>query len=239
MRIKRRASMLVELVLLMSAGSAVLMAAVLLMHRSFELTSNFQSIRETQASLGRLSESFRRDVHRTVEVHHESDHSVRLVQSTGSSVVYEHTGNVIVRTERSMLENNTNAQNTNEQNASEQSADDKNADTQSAGTVMSYERYSVPAEAVVEWVSERMGASDATNVGTDNERMLWMRVKRPVAPQLAALRLELCVGAYQRSGGAVDSSADSSGDATTDVTAAAAALNRQSMILESLVQEPR
>ena len=94
--ITRRAFTLVELVVVMSAGSVVMMLAIGSVHQAMALSAESRQRADHQRVAVRLASEFRQDVHRAVNAS-ESLQRVLLTMSDQSIVKYESKGNRVVR----------------------------------------------------------------------------------------------------------------------------------------------
>jgi hypothetical protein len=93
----RSAFTLVELSISMSAGSALMILAIGLVHQTMSLSSTGRQRSDHQRTLARLAVEFRHDVHRAAECNVESPGNIELVLAGDNLVTYEARGNRITR----------------------------------------------------------------------------------------------------------------------------------------------
>jgi hypothetical protein len=93
----RNAFTLVELSVSMSAGSALLVLVIGLVHQSMSLVSLGQRRSEHHQSVNRLATDFRFDVHRAVQCTVESPVRIQLHLSSDQVVTYQAAANRVTR----------------------------------------------------------------------------------------------------------------------------------------------
>ena len=79
---------LTELVIVMSAGSAVMMLAVGLIHQAMSLASTANQRGDHQRTLDRVAQQFRQDVHLADQCDAPAAGQIQLTMSDGSTVSY-------------------------------------------------------------------------------------------------------------------------------------------------------
>lgn len=84
----RRGFTLTELLVVMAAGSSVMLTGVAMLHQSLRLTSATRQRAAEHQTLFRLADQFRRDVHFAEELVVESPESVRIAIHGGDIVRY-------------------------------------------------------------------------------------------------------------------------------------------------------
>jgi prepilin-type N-terminal cleavage/methylation domain-containing protein len=84
----RRAFTLVELLITMAAGSALMLLAVGLVHQTMHLTSVARGRADEHRAISRLAAQFRHDVHRADDVFIESAQTVRIRSGEFGEVTY-------------------------------------------------------------------------------------------------------------------------------------------------------
>ena len=94
---RRNGSTLVELVLSMSAGSAVMLLAISLVHQTMTLTETSRHRSDNNRTLDQLAQRFRRDVHLAVELNVISNDTLTIKNSDGSQVTYQARNQTVVR----------------------------------------------------------------------------------------------------------------------------------------------
>lgn len=97
---KRKGSTLVELVLSMSAGSAVMLLAISLVHQTMTLTEKSRHRADNHRSLDQLSQHFRRDIRLAVGIELTSNDELLIKNSDGSQVSYTCQNHYVVRQRR-------------------------------------------------------------------------------------------------------------------------------------------
>ena len=95
--IQRNGSTLVELVLSMSAGSAVMLLAIGLVHQTMTLTEKSRQRADNHRALDQLAQNFRRDVHMATEFGVISDDKLLIKNPDGSHVTYSSQNHSVVR----------------------------------------------------------------------------------------------------------------------------------------------
>ena len=94
---RRNGSTLVELVLSMSAGSAVMLLAISLVHHTMTLTEKSRHRSDNNRTLDQLAQHFRRDVHTAAEMNVAAKDSLTMKYSDGSQVTYKAQNQFVVR----------------------------------------------------------------------------------------------------------------------------------------------
>ena len=94
---QRKGTTLVELVLSMSAGSAVMLLAISLVHQTMILTEKSRHRADNHRTLDQLAQNFRRDVHIAAEVDATSDETLLIKNWDGSTVSYTSQNHSVVR----------------------------------------------------------------------------------------------------------------------------------------------
>ncbi len=94
---QRNGSTLVELVLSMSAGSAVMLLAIGLVHQTMTLTEKSRHRADNHRNLDQLAQIFRRDVHMALEIDVTSDDKLLIKNPDGSHVTYSSQNHSVVR----------------------------------------------------------------------------------------------------------------------------------------------
>ena len=97
---RHRGSTLVELVLIMGAGSAVMLLGISLVHQSLTLSEKSRSRTDRSRTLDQLAYLFRSDLHSADEVQSLTDGSMTMQSQDGSIVTYMVKGNFVVRERR-------------------------------------------------------------------------------------------------------------------------------------------
>jgi len=95
--IRRKAFTLVELCVTMSAGSAMMILAIGLLHQSMSLATVSRQRADQQRSLDRLGGEFRRDVHRAVRFNVDAQDKIELIMPDNDIVTYLAQGNQVIR----------------------------------------------------------------------------------------------------------------------------------------------
>ena len=85
---RRNGSTLIELLLSLSAGSAVMLLAISLVHQAMTLTELSRHRSDNSRSLDQLASSFRSDVHLAVSIDVADDASMKIKTTDGSLVTY-------------------------------------------------------------------------------------------------------------------------------------------------------
>lgn len=96
----RKGSTLVELVLSMSAGSAVMLLAISLVHQTICLTEKSRHRADNHRTIDQLAENFRLDVHMSSEMEVTSDETMLVKNRDGSVVTYLSQNHSVVRQRR-------------------------------------------------------------------------------------------------------------------------------------------
>ena len=94
---RHRGSTLVEVMLSMGAGSAVMLLGISLVHQAMTLNSKSTKGADRTRTLDRLAHHFRQDSHTANEIQPVSDNSMTLKNSDGSTVTYVADGSSVVR----------------------------------------------------------------------------------------------------------------------------------------------
>ena len=94
---QRKGSTLVELVLSMSAGSAVMLLAIGLVHQTMTLTERSRHRADNHRTLDQLAQHFRRDVRMALEIDATSEEDLLITNPDGSSVSYTSLNHSVVR----------------------------------------------------------------------------------------------------------------------------------------------
>lgn len=97
---RQRGSTLVEVVLSMGAGSAVMLLGISLVHQSLTLSEKSRSRTDRSRTLDQLAYHFRSDLHSADEVQSQTVGSMKIQSQDGSIVIYKVEGNVVVRERR-------------------------------------------------------------------------------------------------------------------------------------------
>lgn len=95
--VRRRGSMLIDMMGVIISGSALLFLAVGMIHQSFFLSKRTQGRAELQATLGRLASVWRSDAHRSKQLEIVSETEVHWVDSLGDKVTYRWVGATVTR----------------------------------------------------------------------------------------------------------------------------------------------
>lgn len=101
--IRQRGSTLIEVMLSMGAGSAVMLLGISLVHQTITLNSKSTKGADRNRALDRLARHFRQDAHSANEMQPVSDGSMTLKNRDGSIVTYVAEGSSVVR-ERKLAE---------------------------------------------------------------------------------------------------------------------------------------
>lgn len=94
---RRTAFTLVELCVTMSAGSAMMVLAIGMLHQSMSLASVSRQRADHQRSLDRLAGEFRRDVHRAVQLSADAQDTIKLIMPDDNIVTYMAIENQVIR----------------------------------------------------------------------------------------------------------------------------------------------
>jgi len=94
---RHRGSTLVEVMLSMGAGSAVMLLGISLVHQSLTLSEKSRSRTDRSRTLDQLAYHFRSDSHSADEVQSQTDSSMTMQSQDGSIVTYMVEGNFVVR----------------------------------------------------------------------------------------------------------------------------------------------
>lgn len=94
---RRHGSTLVELVLSMSAGSAVMLLAISLVHQTMTLTEKSRHRSENNRTLDQLAQHFRRDVHTAAAINVDANDTLTIRYSDGVQVTYTAQNQAVVR----------------------------------------------------------------------------------------------------------------------------------------------
>ena len=88
---------LIELIVTMTTGSALMVLAIGLVHQSMSLTSLNRERADYQRTCGRLATQWRGDVHRASEAAAPSEVSLDLIDSAGDVVSYRSESGRVIR----------------------------------------------------------------------------------------------------------------------------------------------
>ena len=94
---RHRGSTLVELMLSMGAGSAVMLLGISLVHQTLTLNEKSRKGADQNRTLDHLTHQFRNDSHSAKEVQLLSDRSMTITSADGSIATYIAEGNFVVR----------------------------------------------------------------------------------------------------------------------------------------------
>ncbi len=94
---QRHGSTLVELVLSMSAGSAIMLLAISLVHQTMTLTKKSRHRSDNNRTLDQLAHHFRRDVHLAAEINVDANDTLSIKSTDGSQVTYQARNQTVVR----------------------------------------------------------------------------------------------------------------------------------------------
>ena len=94
---QRDGSTLIELVLSMSAGSAVMLLAISLLHQTMMLTERSRHWSDSSRTLDQLAQNFRRDVHLATELNVDADGKLTVRSADGSQITYAVQNHSVVR----------------------------------------------------------------------------------------------------------------------------------------------
>ena len=94
---RHRGSTLVEVLLSMGAGSAVMLLGISLVHQSLTLSEKSRSRTDRSRTLDQLAYLFRSDSHTADEVQSLIDGSLTMQSQDGSIVTYRVEGNFVIR----------------------------------------------------------------------------------------------------------------------------------------------
>ncbi len=94
---RRNGSTLVELTLSISAGSAVMLLAISLVHQTILVTEKSKHRTDHNRTLDQLAQCFRRDVHLAGEISPTEGSTMKLKCVDGSEIVYSVNDWVVVR----------------------------------------------------------------------------------------------------------------------------------------------
>ena len=94
---KREAFTLVELTVTMSAGSAMMILAIGLLHQSMSLATVARQRADHQRASDRLAGEFRRDVHRAVRCTVDAQDAIKLIMPDDNVVTYKTEVNHVTR----------------------------------------------------------------------------------------------------------------------------------------------
>ena len=94
---RRHGSTLVELVLSMSAGSAVMLLAISLLHQTMTLAEKSRHRSDNNRTLDQLAQHFRRDVHTAAEIDDVAKDTLTIKYPDGSQVTYKAQNEIVVR----------------------------------------------------------------------------------------------------------------------------------------------
>ena len=94
---QRHGSTLVELVLSMSAGSAIMLLAISLVHQTMTLTEKSRHRSDNNRTLDQLAHHFRRDVHLAAEINVDANDTLSIKSTDGSQVTYQARNQTVVR----------------------------------------------------------------------------------------------------------------------------------------------
>ena len=94
---QRNGSTLIELVLSMSAGSAIMLLAISLVHQTMSLTEKSRHRSDNNRTLDQLAQHFRRDVHLAAEINVDANDTLSIKSTDGSQVTYQARNQTVVR----------------------------------------------------------------------------------------------------------------------------------------------
>ena len=94
---RRNGSTLIELVLSMSAGSAVMLLAISLVHQTMILTERSRHRSDSSRTLDQLAQNFRRDVHLATDLKIDAEGTLNLIGADDSQITYVVQNNSVVR----------------------------------------------------------------------------------------------------------------------------------------------
>ena len=94
---QRNGSTLIELVLSLSAGSAVMLLAISLVHQTMMLTERSRHRSDSSRTLDQLAQNFRRDVHLALELKVDGEGMLSLRGADGSQITYIVQNHSVVR----------------------------------------------------------------------------------------------------------------------------------------------
>ena len=104
--IRRHGSTLVELVLSMSAGSAVMLLAISLVHQSMTLNESSRHRSDHNRVLDQLAQRFRGDVHSAMDIDVDAESAMSIKSLDGSVVTYVAKNRSIVRERKNAVGGN-------------------------------------------------------------------------------------------------------------------------------------
>ena len=93
----RCGSTLIEVILSMSAGSAVMLLAISLVHQTMVATKASRNRSDDQHSLDQLAYAFRCDVHLAKHANQDSDTVMQLIYFDGTTITYTASENSVTR----------------------------------------------------------------------------------------------------------------------------------------------
>ncbi len=94
---QRNGSTLIELVLSMSAGSAVMLLAISLVHQTMMLTERSRHRSDSSRTLDQLAQNFRRDVHLATDLKIDTEGTLALNGADDSQITYVVQNNSVIR----------------------------------------------------------------------------------------------------------------------------------------------
>lgn len=94
---RERAFTLVELLVTLSAGSAMMVMAISTVHQAMQFSTLCRDRADAGRSMARLAEQLRYDVHRAEKATVDSEQSVTIRLPDGSTVTYKINGNRVTR----------------------------------------------------------------------------------------------------------------------------------------------
>lgn len=94
---QRNGSTLVELVMSMTAGSAIMFLAISLVHQTMILTDRSRDRADHNRTLNQLAHCFRRDIHLGKDMSVATDDAMTISSSDGSQVTYRALNHVVIR----------------------------------------------------------------------------------------------------------------------------------------------
>lgn len=94
---QRNGSTLIELVLSMSAGSAVMLLAISLVHQTMMLTERSRHRSDSSRTLDQLAQNFRRDVHLATDLKIDEEGTLALNGADDSKITYVVQNNSVIR----------------------------------------------------------------------------------------------------------------------------------------------
>ncbi len=133
----RRGVSLIELVIVMSAGVTIMLAAIMLVHRALLIVEHANHVQRVHSAMQRLAKDVRHDVQNATALAAISENQVELVHGDASRIVFSINGRSLLRTQ--------------------QWDDGKKR----------FETYLLPDNASVRWSGELSGNSSTRAIGLD------------------------------------------------------------------------